>query len=420
MRIIYFSDTFLPKIDGIAVSIKNFSELLSAKGHEFIIFAPGYGKDDFSRLNEQVSVERFMSASLPSYPDVKMVLPSPNRIKRILTEFQPDLIHIHTPGVLGQYALTASEKYGIPTIGTYHTLISEQDAYISIYRLLKIDKFFSIMSRFDKLNLKDLLKIVKTDKFNINKKILLKLCNYFYDKCDRVVSPSYLLRDQLMEFGIKKPIHVISNGMDLSKFTGTVKSLPKDPKILHVGRISYEKNCDVVIKSFQLILKKFPTAELTIIGDGPALPSLKRQAQNLGLQDKITFTGFLAHAELPKHYPQHDLFLTASTMETQGLVILEAIACGLPAVGVKSYAIPELIQEGKNGYNAAPFQAEELSEKTIQVLSSAETYQEFSKNSIEIAKGHELGLSVNKMEELYEEIAIKSKRKKSSVFNMLM
>ena len=185
MRIMYFSDTFLPKVDGVALSIKNFSELLSDRGHEFLIACPKYGEGDFSRMNDKIAVERFTCGYLPSYPDIKVVLPNPDKIKRLIKDFKPEIIHIHTPGLLGQYAISAAEKYGIPTIGTYHTLMAEQNTYVSFYRLLKLDKLFMKINRFDKeLKLKDLVKVQKWDNFNIRKKIILKLCNNLYDRCD--------------------------------------------------------------------------------------------------------------------------------------------------------------------------------------------------------------------------------------------
>src|SRR5690606_21390341 len=168
----------------------------------------------------------------------------------------------------------------------------------------------------------------KMDNFNFRKKIILKICNNLYDRCDLVISPSHLLKKQLLEFGIKKPITVVSNGMDLKRFKGEIKTLNTDaPKLLHVGRISYEKNCDGVIKAFSKVLEKIPKASLTIIGDGPAIPSLRKQAESLKILDKVDFKGFLPNTELHNHYPNYDAFITASTMETQGLVILEAIAC---------------------------------------------------------------------------------------------
>jgi 1,2-diacylglycerol 3-alpha-glucosyltransferase len=424
LRVLYFSDTFLPKTDGVAVSIKNFSELLTLRGHEFTICAPRYGEDDFERMGDNIHVVRFRSGFLPSYPDIKVVLPSPGKIKKVIEEFQPDLIHIHTPGLLGLYAINAAERYGIPTIGTYHTLMAEQEMYVSFYRLFKLDKLFFKINKFKKkLNIDELDKYVKFDNFNIRKKIILKICNDLYNRCDVVISPSHLIKQQLIEYGIERPITVVSNGMDLKRFSGKIKTLNQQaPKILHVGRISYEKNCDVVINAFKLVHEKFPKATLTIIGEGPAIESLKRQAEHLELKDAVIFTGFVPNAELHTIYPQYDLFLTASTMETQGLVVLEAIACGLPAVGVDSFALPELIQDGKNGYIAPAFDVKKLAELSIKLLSDEKQYQILSRNSIEIASGHEMEKCVDDMESVYEKVieAMKGKEKKKSLFEMLM
>ncbi|MCB1190963.1 MAG: glycosyltransferase [Leptospiraceae bacterium] len=422
LKIIYFSDTFLPKIDGITLSIKNFSELLSLRGHQFLICSPRYGEDDFYRINENIKVERFFSGFLPSYPDIKVVLPNPSKVRRVIKDFQPDLVHIHTPGLLGQYAINAAEKYGIPVVGTYHTLTSEQDTYISLYRMLKIDKLFLKVNKFNKrLKIKDMLDFEKYTNFNITKKIILKVCNNLYNRCDLIISPSHLLKDQLIEFKIKKPITVVSNGMDLKRFHGEIKELNPNLKLLHVGRISYEKNCDVVIKAFKIIQEKLPTATLTIIGDGPALSSLQLQAEQLNLKDKIIFKGFIDNSELHKHYPMYDLFITASTMETQGIVILEAIACGLPAIGVKSFAIPELVQDNINGFNPEPFNVNEIAEKTIEVLTDPEKYKQFSENSLKIAQNHDLNKCVDLMEEVYEKLAsIKDKKKKLTFLDLLV
>ncbi|EQA37033.1 glycosyltransferase, group 1 family protein [Leptospira inadai serovar Lyme str. 10] len=421
MKILYFSDTFLPKVDGVAISMRNFAELLAERGHEFLICCPKYGDGDFDRMGDRIRIERFRSGYLPSYPDIKVVLPSPAKIKRIIKEFQPDLVHIHTPGLLGLYGINATERYGIPSIGTYHTLMSEQDMYLSLYRLLKLDKLFMKVGKLNKrLRIKDLIKFEKFDRFNIRKKIILKITNNLYDRCDLIISPSHLIKKQLEEFGIKKPVAVISNGLDLSEFKGQPKKLEGSPKLLHVGRISYEKNCDVIINSFKLIKDSLPDASLTIVGDGPALASLKLQSEKLGIEKSVFFKGFIDRKDLPKEYPNYDLFLTASTMETQGLVILESIACGLPAVGVDSFAIPELIHNAKNGYIAKPFDVKDIAEKSVKILKDPELFAAFSIESIRIAQSHEIKACVDRMEDVYKAVAeLKGKKKSPSLFNMI-
>lgn len=423
MRVLYFSDTFLPKTDGVAVSIKNFSELLALRGHQFCICAPKYGDGDFDRMTDNIQVVRFRSGYLPSYPDIKVVLPSPGKIKRIIEDFKPDLIHIHTPGLLGLYAVNAAERFGVPTIGTYHTLMAEQEMYVSFYRLFKLDKLFFKANKFKKkLNIDELDKIVKFDNFNIRKKIILKICNDIYNRCDVVISPSHLIKEQLIEYGITRPITVVSNGMDLKRFQGTPKTYTSGdaPKFLHVGRISYEKNCDVVLNAFKTIHEHYPKATLAIIGEGPAIPSLQRQAEHLGIQAAVSFKGFIPNAVLHEEYPKYDVFLTASTMETQGLVVLEAIACGLPAVGVDAFALPELIRHGENGYIAKPFDSKGIAQGALEIIRNPEEYAKFSKNSIQIASGHDMEKCVDAMEEVYSKVieAMKGKVKKSNIFDL--
>ncbi|EOQ97119.1 glycosyltransferase, group 1 family protein [Leptospira wolbachii serovar Codice str. CDC] len=423
MRVLYFSDTFLPKTDGVAVSIKNFSELLALRGHQFCICAPKYGDGDFDRMTDNIQVVRFRSGYLPSYPDIKVVLPSPGKIKRIIEDFKPDLIHIHTPGLLGLYAVNAAERFGVPTIGTYHTLMAEQEMYVSFYRLFKLDKLFFKANKFKKkLNIDELDKIVKFDNFNIRKKIILKICNDIYNRCDVVISPSHLIKEQLIEYGITRPITVVSNGMDLKRFQGTPRTYTGGdaPKFLHVGRISYEKNCDVVLNAFKTIHEHYPKATLAIIGEGPAIPSLQRQAEHLGIQAAVSFKGFIPNAVLHEEYPKYDVFLTASTMETQGLVVLEAIACGLPAVGVDSFALPELIRHGENGYIAKPFDSKGIAQGALELVRNPEEYAKFSKNSIQIASGHEMEKCVDAMEEVYSKVieAMKGKVKKQNIFDL--
>lgn len=111
MRVLYFSDTFLPKVDGVAISMKNFADLLAKRGHTFTICCPKYGEEDFYHIGDSIRIERFRSGYLPSYSDIKVVLPSPTKIKRVIKEFEPDLVHIHTPGLLGLYGINATESY---------------------------------------------------------------------------------------------------------------------------------------------------------------------------------------------------------------------------------------------------------------------------------------------------------------------
>ena len=411
MNVAIFTDTFLPKIDGVAISVDHFCRYPSARGHKFIICCPKYGSDDIKVLGDDIEILRFKNAPLPSYPDIKVVLPSQKKIHKAVKEFKADLIHIQTPGLLGQYGVMASRMYDVPLVGTYHTLVSEQETYISLYRLLRLDRLMSYFQANKKIK-KRLDKIERKDSKSLKKQLIWKLTNSLYETAEIIISPSHLIRDELIQHGVRKPVEVVSNGMDLKVFKGEVKEFSgQGPRFLHVGRISYEKNCEVVIKAFALILEHFPNATLDILGDGPALESMKIEARQHDVYDKINFPGFVSRDTLPGIYPKYDLFLTASTMETQGLVVLEAMACGLPCVGVNSFALPELIQDGRNGYIVEPGHHIDMAERAMKILKDRDLYRSFSEQSLAIAQEHDIGNCAVKLENTYKQ-AIESYKKK--------
>jgi len=414
MNIVIFTDTFLPKIDGVGISVDHFCRILASRGHQFVICCPKYGKDDFHQIGDRIHIIRFKNAPLPSYPDIKIVLPSHKRIRKAMTLFQPDLVHIQTPGPLGQYGVLASRMYGVPLIGTYHTLVSEQDTYISIYRLLKMDTLLNFF-RSEKKIKKNLDKVERKKNDSIKKKVIFALCNRLYETGAAIISPSHLIREALIKEGVRKPVEVISNGMDLSHFKGEVRQIEGPPRFLHVGRISYEKNCEVVLKAFSLIREKIPGATLSIYGDGPALPSLKIESRQLGIDGAVTFHGFVDRNALPEVYPRYDIFLTASTMETQGLVVLEAISCGLPCVGVNAFALPELIHHEQNGYIVEPFDHIAMAEKAMQMVADKDLYARFSRESLNIASEHEIHHCADKLEDLYYRVSGKKREEGAAV-----
>ena len=410
MNVAIFTDTFLPKIDGIAISINQFCKILGSRGHRFQIFCPEYESDNFSHIEDHTEVLRFSNFGLHSYPDVKAVLPNPNKIRKAMNSFKPDLIHIHTPGVLGQYAISLAVMFRIPLIGTYHTLVSEQHMYVNPYRLFKIDKLLGFLIKERKVKKNDISKITRKKQKSISRQVILNIVNTVYERCDLLISPSHLIKKTLIEENVRVPIKVVSNGIDLSRYQQEAKtSINETPKLIHSGRISFEKNVDVLLKAFALIIEKIPNATLDIVGDGPALHSLKVEAEQLGIANQVKFHGFVPHDILIKIYKEYDLFLTASTMETQGLVVLEAITCGLPCVGTDAFALPELIQHSKNGYLAAPFDHIETANRAVEILQDKNKYLEFSKAGLEIAKSHNVFICADEMQKAYEyTLALKS------------
>ncbi len=400
MRIAIFTDSFFPKIDGIAVSVQGFCEKLEARGYKFIICCPRYGDHDTETLGENIAVERFNSVALPSYPEMRIVVPGRKRLHRVIRNFKPDLIHIQTPGFMGQYGVAAGKLYSIPVIGTYHTMMSEVGMYVNPLRLMKLDKLLSRFRRKKKIASK-LTKLTRKKPPSLGGKLLYKQANRLYEKCSIIISPSEIIKKDLIDKGIKAPVTVVSNGIDLKMFYGEKRSFPPSgPRILHVGRIAPEKNTEEVLRAFTLVKREIPDALLTIVGDGPELTDLKRESSELDIADSVNFMGYRSRKDLPQIYHDHDLFVTASAMETQGLVALEAIATGLPAVGVDAFALPELIQNGRNGFVPAAHDVPGIAAAIVKILKDRELYESFSAAGIEIAAEHGHDRSTDRLEKI--------------------
>ncbi|MDH5654952.1 MAG: glycosyltransferase [Spirochaetia bacterium] len=411
MKIAVFSDTFSPKVDGVSISTHQFIAKLSEKGHKFIIFCPSYSSDDIKEIKGN-PVIRLSSLPLPSYPEIRMAVPSLNLIRDAMNDFDADLVHFQTPGFIGQFSILAAKHFNLPVIGTYHTLVSKQGTYLSPYRLLKLDSLASLFEINNPvLNLIE--SISRTAEQLIAKPMIFSLCNSIYENANLILCPSRTIKEELKEAGIKTEMKVLSNGIDRKVFPGTEKKLSDGPfKILYAGRISFEKNCDVVLNAFEIIHRRFPDATMTFAGNGPALDILKKTAKEKNIYDAVEFFGQIPHEQLFEIYKNHDLFMTASTMETQGMVVLEAVSSGLPCVGVNSHALPELIHHGENGYLSDEGDFKGMAEHAVQILEDSSRYNAFSRKSIEISEEHDLDFSAGKLEQIYlsvSEINVKSK-----------
>jgi glycosyltransferase involved in cell wall biosynthesis len=430
MKIAIFTDTFYPKVDGIVTSILNFSKELAKKGHKIIIFAPRYKGEQTIKIHPNIKIYRCFSFSLLSYKEVKISIPPILKVIRKFKEFDPHIIHLHTPGTIGLLGILCSRLYEIPSIATYHTIVSEQITYLSLKRLTKLDKLIEIIkskrvrirlgngnyfsNKFKYFSKKEVIrKIIDLITFRgirnkqFNKRIVWKISCNFYNRCDLVIVPSKSIVKELRKHKFTKPIKVLSNGVDLKNFSPKKNYRNgKVFKIIHIGRVGFEKNIDVIIRSFNLLLKEKENVSLKIVGDGPATNSLKNLAKSLGLSHKIKFVGYMSGKKLVNEYKSGDVFVAASTMETQGLTILEAMSCGLPVIGVNKYAIPDLVKHNVNGYVAEPFDDKKIKEYMVKLIDNPHLLKKFGKKSVDIAKRHDLRKVVGELECLYEQVKV--------------
>ncbi|MHB1275329.1 MAG: glycosyltransferase [Candidatus Humimicrobiaceae bacterium] len=381
MNIAIFSDTFYPRIDGIVITLLNSIQLLAEKGHKIKLYVPNYKNIKIREFHKNISIERHGSFKLIGYPNFRLAMPVPPKVTKSILSFKPDIIHVHTPGSLGIIGIICAKKYKIPLIGTYH-------AYLTA--------FLVCISPNKKIN--------KSDKKHLSSKIIWRLSNYFYDKCDLVIVPSESMKKEIKKSGLKAEVIFLSNGLNLDKFSQK-KKYNNEAKLLHVGRISFEKNIDIIIKSVGILSMEFPDIKLDIVGDGPALKNLELMTKKFDLEKNIHFLGFIDNNKLNEIYKEHDIFITASAIETQGIVILEAMASGLPIVGVNKSAIPDYVKNNVNGYTVEPFNAREMSEKIKTLYINRKLREDFGKKSAELVKEHDVNDVINKLESLYFEYA---------------
>lgn len=396
MKIAYFTDTFLPRVDGVTFTISEHSQFLSSRGHKIIIYAPSYSKGSKTERIKNIIVERHPSIPLPTYKYARIPFPKTFHMYKSLKKFSPDIIHFHTPGTIGLMGILLAKIFKKPLVGTYHTLFSETLIYISPRELLK-QLGVQIPHTFD------------AKKNGINsfaKKITWQAVNNIYNQSNLVIAPSLPIKELLIKQGIKKNMEVLPSGIDTTTFFPN-RNKKKEKIILHVGRIGYEKNMDVVIKVFKRVLKEIPDAKLIIAGDGPALAELKELCHKLGINQNVKFKGVVDRKDLPELYRKASVFVTASTMETLGLVVLEAMASGLPIVAVNKYALPWLVKHSENGFLVKPFDEATMSKYLVEILKNKKLEEKMGRKSRKFATAYDTKKVGVKMENIYKNLISK-------------
>jgi 1,2-diacylglycerol 3-alpha-glucosyltransferase len=393
MRIAIFTDTFVPCVDGVVRTIMNRTEILGSRGHRFLIICPDYGTPE-PRFEESISVVRVPSVPVPTYKDFRISWPAIRRVASVVREFRPDLLHMESYSVLGWVAVAVARLLDIPLVGTFHTIAAEFLQYLSPVRLLHLDRVAESVTRRTPI-----LPTVRTP----IKNAVWRYTALLYSHCDAVTAPSHSLVRELQKWRVPR-VQYVTNGIDLASFPTSRTMNSPARKFIHVGRISFEKRVDVLLHAFRQAADVVPGLSLTVVGGGPALPAMTRLAHRLHITENVSFIGQQTFPQIVDRLLAADAFLTASPMESQGLVALEALAAGLPAVGVDRYGIPDLIQDGRNGLIARWPHVTNFA-RAIVFLARSENLDALSRESLAIARSHELRSSALAMENVYYSVA---------------
>ena len=316
---LFVSDVYFPRVNGVSTSIRSFRQDLTRLGLESTLVAPAYNAGQTNNAGESVipldseGVLRVPARSVPRDPEDRIM--NWGALRRCLDGISPasySLVHIQTPFLAHYAALALARRRNVPVIATCHTYFED---YLHHY-LPVLPRFASSW----------LARSVMTSQLNA---------------VDAVVSPSDQVRQRLLEYGVKRPIHVIPTGMTEDRFTPgdgqRFRALqgigPRQPVLLNVGRVAFEKNLSFLLRMFVDVRKRRPDALLVIAGEGPARAALMAEAAALGLGESVRFIGNLDRdSQLNDCYSAADLFVFASRTETQGLVLLEAMAQGRTVV----------------------------------------------------------------------------------------
>jgi len=387
LRIGLFTDTYAPQVNGVSVSLQLISKGLREAGHQVTIFAPRFpGYHD-----EQPSVFRVPSLKYLNKPPIYVAVLGTPRTTWSLTRRQFDVLHAHSPLTIGVLAYFTASTKNLPLIYTYHTSITDYTHYLKVIGgtglIRRAARWFS------------------TTTTNLG---------------DQVVVPSPKFQRLLLEQKVRKPIHIIPNGIDLSnfkqaKYPGSLRARlgikPDAPLLLSVGRIDPEKRLDFLIDAFVLLADQFPQARLVFAGDGGARKHLEQKAASTQVRERIHFLGMVDRAGLPDVLHDATMFLSASTTEVHPISVIEAIASGLPVVAVQDEAFEGMVLEGENGH-MTPLDVNLFGKAIGNLLTDPAKLEQYGKRSAELSRKFSIEGQVQSLENLYIEAILQNWRGK--------
>ena len=381
MKVLITTDLYTTNTNGVVTSIRNLMEELEKKGHEVRVLTVS------EKLKSHQDGNIYYIKSLPLgvvYPDVRMPISyHHHRFIKELIDWKPDVIHSQCEFFSYQFAAYISRKTGAPIVHTYHTLYEQYVTYV--FPSQRIGAF-----------------------------LVGKLSKYRLRKAEALVAPTQKVEAVLKNYGVRNPIHVVPSGIALDQHKERISEAERREKrsalgipedhivLLNLGRLGTEKNLSELVEMFSIALSQNPKLTMLIVGDGPARKELEELSVKLGVADHVIFTGMVAPEEVHKYYQLGDIFVSASTSETQGLTYVEAAANGLPLLCRRDPCLDGVLVEGKNGYE---YEAEqEFCELLDTILSSPDWCHTAQTQSKEIADTFDKSSFAKRIEDVYESV----------------
>ena len=389
MRIAFFTNCYKPLVNGVVTSISSLKEAYERKGHDVYIFAPRV-KD---YIDQKRNVFRYRSVNLTSKVKYPLPIPLSFRVKKVITEFNPDIVHFHHPFLLSFPAIMYGKKLGIPKILTIHTQYEQYAYYVS-----------PVPERVTQ----EAIKMI--------------ISNLAY-KTDCITTPSDSMKKIMENYGIKNRIEVIPNAIHLISFkeddelkrTEIKKkyNLKEDDKIiLFVGRVASEKSIDTIIKALEIIKKRDNNkVKLLIVGNGPAMDELQQLTRTLKVEKDVVFAGTVSNEEIQHYYKMAYLFTITSTSESFGIVIIEALASGIPVLAVRAPGAADILTDDLDGL-LVDDDVEKFADALEKIIREPELREKLSKGALKTSEKYNIDTISERMLNLYREV-IKIKKSKT-------
>ncbi len=415
MKIVIATAVYYPQINGVAVFSHNLALGLLKRGHEVMVICPSQTGKNYAESIDGVKTVYLKSVQAKIYHDQIHPLPEKKKflgvkmprlfykhgfrvsvfpyaeISKVLNEFKPDVVHVQVSDPIGLSVVFYARKHNIPVVTTEHNQPEVLTGSMKLPSAMK-------------------------------KPIDALLSSYFRNrqsKSDFVTMPTKQAIDHLLSgHSINVPVAAVSNGVDLTNFKPGKASkeiyerynIPQDKTImLYVGRIDPEKKVGLVIEAFNKARSKLPKTELIMVGDGVDKARLEQLVRDNNLGDSVKLLGRVISPDLYELYKMADVFVTASEIETQGIVLIEAAATGLPLIAVDKGAVSEVCRDSENGYLCEPGNIDEIGNAMIKIVSDEKMRKEFSKKSLEIAGEHDFEKTLDSFINIYNHV-ISSKK----------
>jgi glycosyltransferase involved in cell wall biosynthesis len=322
MNIALLTNTFTPHVGGVARSVEAFAKAYRELGHRVLVVAPEFE----DALEHEIDVFRIPAIQHFNGSDFSVVLPVPSGLSDKMEEFKPDIIHSQHPFLLGMTAVRIARTFDLPLVFTHHTLYEQYTHYVP--------GDSPAMKRF-----------------------IIELSTRYANLADQVFAPSESIRDLLIERGVTSPVLVVPTGVNVELFAygkgrefRIKKHIPEDAFVVgHMGRLAPEKNLEFLARSVVAFMKQHGQAVFLLVGAGPSQEAIEQIFAEAGMSDRLCMCGVLVKDDLADALNAMSVFAFASKSETQGMVLTEAMAAGLPVVALDAPGVREVVVDASNG-----------------------------------------------------------------------